>query len=167
MRNIFLVLLLVLVAVWIFRFVHPPVPLEEPGQASLDEGSHDVPDVGDEPVEPFAFVSDKGATVTLDFPQEADLISSPLVVSGSVSGTWFFEASFPVELTDWDGNIIAQGQAQAQGDWMTSQDVPFIATLEFETPTTGNNGFVILRKDNPSGLPENDDFLEIPIVFSP
>ena len=40
-------------------------------------------------------------------------ISSPLVISGEARGNWFFEGSFPVLLTDWDGKVIAQGVAVA------------------------------------------------------
>jgi hypothetical protein len=94
-----------------------------------------------------------------------DKISSPLVLTGEARGIWFFEASFPVILTDWDGLIIAQGYAQADTDWMTTDFVPFTSTLTFDKPTYKDNGFLILRKDNPSGLPENDEFVEIPIIF--
>src|SRR3989344_406857 len=98
-----------------------------------------------------------------------DAVTSPLGITGEARGTWFFEASFPVTLTDWDGKIIAQLPAQAIGDWMTEEYVPFGVTLTFDTPTPGdptvNRGFLILQKDNPSGLPEHDDALEIPVIF--
>jgi hypothetical protein len=92
-------------------------------------------------------------------------ISSPLVVTGEAKGTWFFEASFPVVLTNWDGLIIGQGIAQAKGDWMTENFVPFTATLNFTKPSYGKNGFLILKKDNPSGLAQYDDSIEIPVKF--
>jgi hypothetical protein len=103
-------------------------------------------------------------------PEQRD-ITSPLTVRGKARGSWFFEASFPVVLTDWDGRIIAQTAAQAKGDWMTSEFVEFEATLTFESPTATNSadyakrGTLILQKDNPSGLPENDDSREITIFF--
>jgi len=43
--------------------------------------------------------------------------------------------------------------------------VPFTATLTFTKPPYENSGTLILKKDNPSGLPQNDAALEIPIVF--
>ena len=76
-------------------------------------------------------------------------ISSPLVLTGEARGTWFFEASFPVVLTDWDGLIIAQGYAQADTNWMTTDFVPFKSTLTFDKPA----------------YKDNDDFIEIPILF--
>ncbi|MNI95059.1 hypothetical protein D3C73_1532640 [compost metagenome] len=49
---------------------------------------------------------------------------------------------------------------------MTDNYVPFSSTLTFEAPSAGGSGVLVLRKDNPSGLPENDDEIEIPITFS-
>lgn len=99
--------------------------------------------------------------------REGQAISSPLVIEGEARGGWFFEGSFPVVLTDWDGLIIAEGVAQAQGDWMVDDFVDFRAELEFNKPDTivSNRAALILKKDNPSGLPENDDALEITVFF--
>jgi hypothetical protein len=104
--------------------------------------------------------------IKVSYPTSGSEISSPLVITGEARGTWFFEASFPIVLTDKDGVTITQGIATAQSDWMTEDFVPFTATLNFEKPSSGENGFLILKKDNPSGLPENDDELKIPIIFS-
>jgi len=92
-------------------------------------------------------------------------ITSPLEITGQARGPWFFEADFPVILTDWDGLIITEHYAIAQTDWMTTDFVEFKATLEFEKPELYNRGSLILKKSNPSDLPENDDALEIPIFF--
>jgi len=94
-----------------------------------------------------------------------NIIKSPLTITGEARGYWYFEASFPVVLVDWDGKIIAEGIATAQDEWMTEDFVPFEATLEFTKPSYGENGALILQKDNPSDLPELDDALEIPIKF--
>ncbi len=102
----------------------------------------------------------KDLNITID--QE---IASPLTITGQIRGIWFFEASFPVMLTDWDGKIIAQGIAKAKGDWMTENFVPFEATLTFVKPEYKNTGTLILKKDNPSNLPQNDAAIEIPIKF--
>jgi len=109
--------------------------------------------------------SERGETIFLDGLSASGKISSPLTIHGRARGTWFFEASFPVMLVDWDGRIIAQAPAQAQGEWMTEDFVPFKATLEFNKPAYKNNGALILKKDNPSGLPEYDDAVEAPVVF--
>lgn len=107
----------------------------------------------------------KDDLIVLKTPYPGQTVSSPLEIKGEARGTWFFEASFPVFLTDWDGLIIAQGIATAKSEWMTEDFVPFEAKLEFIKPNVKNNGSLILKKDNPSGLPQNDNALEIPVFF--
>jgi hypothetical protein len=97
-------------------------------------------------------------------PQPNQVVGSPLDIEGEARGTWFFEATFPVKLLDANDDVIATYFAQAQGEWMTEDFVPFKAQLVFEKPTT-DTGILILEKDNPSGLPENDASIEIPIRF--
>ena len=103
--------------------------------------------------------------IKIDNPRPNQTIESPLIIQGEAKGLWFFEGDFPVILTDWDGLIIAETFATAQSDWMTEEFVGFKAEIEFAKPELYNNGILILQKDNPSGLPENDDALEIPIFF--
>ncbi len=104
-------------------------------------------------------------------PVSGDIIESPLEIKGEARGTWYFEANFPIILTDWDGRIIAETYAQAQGGWMTEDFVPFTAMVKFESPYKEGdpdfmgNGFLILQKANPSGLSKNDDVLEIMVRF--
>src|ERR1035437_2610814 len=111
---------------------------------------------------------DKSDLIRVDSPRANDTVSSPLTIKGQARGNWFFEASFPVVLTDWDGKIIAQGVAQAKSDWTTTEFVPFEATITFtaDKKAYSNKGTLILKKDNPSGLPKNDDALEIPVLFN-
>jgi hypothetical protein len=101
--------------------------------------------------------------VTTPLPNEE--ISSPVIIEGRARGFWFFEASFPVMLSDSKGNIIARGVAAAKADWMTEDFVPFSTELKF-TPDYGKSGVVILRNDNPSDLQENNRQLTIPVFFS-
>ena len=102
--------------------------------------------------------------IKLESPLAGDMVSSPLKITGQARGNWYFEASFPVKLVDDNGILLAQGPAQAQGEWMTSEFVPFEATLEFKIPAT-SAGTLMLRNDNPSGDPARDKELRIPVVF--
>lgn len=104
------------------------------------------------------------ADITVAQPQPNTQVSSPLTVTGAARGTWYFEASFPVRLLDGNGNEIAVVPAQAQGDWMTTDFVPFIATLTFSPPSTAT-GTLVLEKDNPSGEPQNAASVSIPVTF--
>jgi len=92
-------------------------------------------------------------------------IASPLAISGKARGSFYFEATFPVKLEDAHGNVLAQGHAQAKSDWMTSDFVPFTATLTFVQPAPGTVGTLVLMNDNPSGDPANQKELDIPVVF--
>ncbi len=106
----------------------------------------------------------KANLITIGNVAAGDQVSSPLTITGEARGYWYFEASFPVKLLDGDGNQLAIAPAQAQGEWMTEDFVPYSVTLTYPTPPTPT-GTLILMKDNPSGLPENDDFLSIPVIF--
>jgi len=107
--------------------------------------------------------------IQVDSPRANETVASPLTITGQARGNWFFEATFPIILADWDGKIIAQGHATALSEWTITDFVPFSATLEFTAPKpikgVVNRGFLILKKDNPSGLPQYDDSLEIPVLF--
>ncbi len=129
----------------------------------LDESQEDQNEV--EQIEDnLPIIDEESDLIYLQSPQPGDIVTSPLTITGEARGYWFFEASFPVLLTNWDGLIIAQGIATAQGDWMTEDFVPFTAVLEFEEKQEySDRGTLILQKDNPSGLPEHDDALEIPV----
>ncbi len=101
-------------------------------------------------------------------PQAQQIITSPVQIVGEAKGYWFFEASFPVKLLDSEGNELAQGIAQANplagGDWLTEDFVPFVATLTFTQPVA-DSGTLILQNNNPSGLPEYDVQISIPVIF--
>ncbi len=112
-----------------------------------------------EPEEP-----EEVSLITVDSPQPNDTITSPVHIEGQARGYWYFEASFPVKLYDADDNLIVSSAAQAQSDWMTEDFVPFELDLTFPTPATAT-GKLVLEKDNPSGLPENDASIEIPVTF--
>lgn len=98
--------------------------------------------------------------------KEGDTINSPLVVEGKAKGTWFFEASFPIKITDEAGTVLGSSYVQAQGEWTTTDFVPFKGEISYASKE-GGKGFLVLAKDNPSGLPENDKEIKIPVVLSP
>ena len=135
-----------------------PVMESYPRQCRTKEGRTFTENIGNE--------IEKQDLIHLNSPRPNQTIQSPLVIEGEARGYWFFEADFPVVLTDWDGLIIGEAIARAQGDWMTEDFVPFKAEISFQPPAYSNRGSLILRKDNPSDLPENDDALEIPIFFA-
>jgi hypothetical protein len=107
---------------------------------------------------------EKNDLIRVDSPRPNQTVESPLLITGQARGNWFFEASFPVKLLDENGSELDAAIATAKEDWMTEDFVPFFVKLEFTVPK-GKTGSLILKKDNPSGLPENDDELRIPVAF--
>ena len=136
-----------------------PVMESYPRQCRTKEGQSFSENIGNE--------LNKTDIIRLASPRPNQMVKSPLIIEGEARGIWFFEGSFPVVIVDWDGRIIGEAIAQAEGEWMTEGFVPFKATIKFEQPTYSNQGALILRKDNPSGLPEHDDALEIPVRILP
>ena len=104
--------------------------------------------------------SSENVKVTLPFPGATVL--KKFTASGHARGTWFFEASFPVQVKDPSGNVVGTGIAQAEGNWMTEDFVRFTAPVTIEN-YSGPATFVLM-KDNPSGLPEHDDSVSFPIT---
>jgi len=111
---------------------------------------------------------DLSEKVIVNTPAANSEASSPITVSGSAPGNWFFEAVAPVSVVNWDGLIIGEGYVTADGDWMTTDNVEFSGTVTYElaADTPYNRGWLILKRDNPSGMPENDAAVEIPIILS-
>lgn len=133
-----------------------PVAESYPRQCRTPDGETFREDIGNE--------LEKDDRIRIAAPRPNTVIRSPLAVTGVARGNWFFEASFPITLLNAAGTEIATAVAQAKGEWMTTEFVPFEVTLTFEkAPTEG--GTLVLKKDNPSGLPEHDDELRIPVMF--
>lgn len=174
-KNIFIFVLILAVTLLFFMFTRSiyngkditnfeecvvagnPVMESYPRQCNSKDGKHFVEDIGNE--------LEKVDTIRIFTPRPNEEVSSPLIITGEARGTWFFEGSFPVVLTNWDGLIISEHYATAEGEWMTENFVPFTSTVEFKNPPYKEQGTLILKRDNPSNLPEYDDALEIPVIF--
>lgn len=106
----------------------------------------------------------ENSEIVIDSPLANSIIESPVQLSGQAVGTWYFEASFPVRIYDDNDVELGAGFVTAQADWMTEEAVPFSGTLNFSLPTT-TDGYLIFHNDNPSGLPQYDRQIEVPIKF--
>jgi len=145
-----------------------PVAESFPRQCFVPNGAgftEEIKQTETEAAEYVEYTSQKGEIVKIKTPRSGYVIGSPLIIEGQVKGSWSFEASFPLELLDANKKLIVEDHATLQGDWMSEEYVSFKATLNFKNPAGLTNGFLVLRKDNPSGLAENEDFLEIPVGF--
>jgi hypothetical protein len=101
--------------------------------------------------------------VVVTAPQAKEHVGHTFTVAGVAPGPWFFEAQFPTQVRDTSGTIVGRATAMAQGSWQTEKLVTFTASMQIDATFHGD-AKLILMKDNPSGLPEHDDAVEIPIV---
>ena len=122
------------------RTTNPTIPTEQETMASLAD------------------------TITVSKPKRHSVVTTPLTVEGWARGNWFFEGSAPAIMTDSTGKVLATGTLHALGDWMTTDYVAFRGIFSYALPIT-KTGTLILRNDNPSGDPDKQKELYIPVVF--
>ncbi len=140
--------ILIVIAALVLVLVPAPGKVKAPTGDSVSSTPASLPDV-----------------ITVDTPLPNASVSSPMGVTGKARGNWYFEASAPYQLKDATGQVIAQGHIDALGDWMTTDFVPFSAKITYPAQPAGSVGTLVLMNDNPSGLPENQKQLVIPVKF--
>lgn len=116
------------------------------------------------------FLSQKNQTqmnlsdiIHLSKPQPYDIISDTLIIEGEAKGNWFFEGTAPFVVLADDFSTVTSGFIEAKGDWMTENFVPFYK--EVKLMPRSENGYLVLKNDNPSGLTEKDLYFMIPLKF--
>lgn len=152
-----ILLVVIVVLAWILFAV--PRPAEAPTTATSTGSGQATTTASPEPLH---------TRVKVISPRAGATVGKSFSVTGEAPGNWYFEAVFPIQVRDKDNNKIGQTQGQASppagGDWITEAQVPFKATMTLDTAYSGSATLVLLR-DNPSGLPENDDSFEVPITI--
>lgn len=88
--------------------------------------------------------------IRVSTPPPGAVVGKEFKVTGEARGGWYFEATFPVEVRDRDGKVLVSTYAQAKGEWMTTDLVPFESNVKVPESYIGP-ATVVLRKDNPSG----------------
>ncbi len=103
--------------------------------------------------------------INIDSPREGSVIKSPLTISGTATGRWFFEAEFSAQLLDEQKNQIGLAIIRSQKDWMTDQFIPFKGTMTFKG-RPGSKATLILSPANPKGDPlRPEDEIRIPVIL--
>lgn len=136
------------------------------GFIKLQENSKLTPEVPiDEPSNEakITYINATADKIVPELPFPGAVTGKEFTAIGKARGTWYFEASFPVTLLDKDGNKLVETYATAQGEWMTTEFVPF-TSQSISTTYTGP-ATLVLHKDNPSGLPEHDASISFPITI--
>jgi hypothetical protein len=109
------------------------------------------------------YINATSGVISVTTPTPDSVTGKEFEVHGVARG-WYFEGSFPVVVLDKDGKSLVVTPAQAQGDWMTSSPVPFIAKIKVPNTYIGK-ATILLKKDNPSGLSEHDASMSFPIII--
>ena len=102
--------------------------------------------------------------IVLNSPTPGITVGHSFSVTGQARGTWYFEASFPIEVTKPDGSVLVQTHGSAQGDWMTPDFVPFSASVD--VGSYRGLATLTLKRDNPSGMPSYDASISLPITIT-
>lgn len=136
-----------------------PIMESYPRQCRTPDG----PTYTEELAEQTTYTNATANLIVVDTPFPGSVTGKAFSVVGKARGTWFFEASFPIELVDQNGTRLTIAVAQAEGEWMTTEFVPFKADITVPASFTGP-ATLIMRKDNPSGLAEYDASISFPIT---
>ena len=106
--------------------------------------------------------------VIFDNLNNHDRLKPGQMITGEVSGRWFFEGSFPVQLKDLNGTSFATVIATTAEDWMTTEHVSFSIAMPNHFSYTGI-GSLYLKKDDPSDgeapFDPAKDEQTIPVIF--
>lgn len=172
------ILILIVVGVWFgfFRTVENPSPTvlsfencvkagypvmeSYPRQCRTPDGRI----YAEETAEKITYFKATADNIMVDLPFPGAVTGKDFSVIGKARGNWFFEASFPIEVLDKEGKLLTTGIAQAQGEWMTMDFVPFKADIKAPQSYIGE-ATLVLKKDNASGLPEHDASISFPITI--
>lgn len=112
----------------------------------------------------ITYTNSSSDLIVVDLPYPGAVTGKTFSVMGKARGTWYFEASFPVKVLDKNGQVLWQGPAQAQSEWMTDDFVPFKVDVTVPTSYIGP-ATLVLNKDNPSGEPARDASISFPFTI--
>lgn len=138
-----------------------PVMESYPRQCRTQDGRTYVEEL---PAPEPTYVNATADNIKVMSPTPGSVTGKPITIMGEARGGWYFEASFPIEVRNGAGAVIATGIAQAQGEWMTNNFVPFVATIQIPANYIGE-AVLVLMNDNPSGMPENARSVSFPITI--
>ncbi len=129
------------------------------------------------------FISKKPATPNVPVPaisgdtidlvslsiKPGDVVTEGEVITGTLKGNYFFEATARAGILDKDKNWMTGFPIQATSDWMTEGSVDFKMVVSYavdDTPVNiGGPGYLRIMNDNPSGERARDKFIDIPVIF--
>lgn len=137
-----------------------PILESHPRQCAVPGGATFTEDIDDD----ITYQNANSQDIKITNPQPGATVEREFEVTGQAVGAWFFEASFTVEVVAPSGDRVAQTIVNAEGDWMQEGLVNFKSEIVQLPSAYEGEATLILRKNNPSGLPQNDASVSIPIT---
>lgn len=129
------------------------------GYLRLSRGSVSQPTAGN-----TVYSNSTPHVIVVSAPTPGARVGKRFTVSGIARGNWYFEASFPIVLMGSRGEILVRQPVQAKGEWMTEKFVPF-ETVIIAPETYRGPALLVLKKDNPSGIPQYDASVSFPVLI--
>lgn len=123
----------------------------------------DKREIFDQILSTFKFTDQKADGPVIVTPLANSKITSPVTISGTIPKSWTFEANFVIEIQDKNRNVIAASPSQVLFNNETDLIGKFSTLVNFDT--TAIEGYIVIKSDNPSGLPELQKTFEIPVKF--
>jgi hypothetical protein len=153
------IIILLLVLLFIVKNVPVPAPTGPHGEMQT-MGNTDKPDYQPVPLE----VSGNKDDLVFSSIKPGDSIGGEMTLLATVQGAYFFEGNIGITIEDAVGNILKQTHGTATTEWMTVGPVTFTFAFDL-TGIAPGSGYIVIRADNASGLPEHDKSIKIPVVF--
>ncbi len=163
MKNILLIILTASTVLFATLF------FVERAKAPVDRDSSDVPvvqdQVSDQP-EIYTVLSEVNEVpIYLESPDLREPLEECIFdIQGRVTGSWFFEGDFPVEIYTSNGEFLNTEIARTSDEWMTTDEVDFGVQINCLQASCSVDTRLRFIRDNPSDLRENDDFAEVDIT---
>jgi hypothetical protein len=163
--TLFVVFSLIIVLLLGYIFVKNPVPVQVQNiDPTPPVATPNNVTVVPTPVPVTPMISgDTGNFVSFSIAPGAT-VSGKMNATGSIKGGYFFEAVAQGMLLDANKHVLRKFQFAATTDWMTSGVVAFKASID-ATGIAPGAGYIRIANDNPSGIPANEKYIDIPVVF--
>jgi len=137
-----------------------PVSGQNPRQCKTSDGRT----FAEEIIPEITYKNSSADLVVVSLPYPGAVSGKVFSVTGKARGSWYFEGSFPIQVLDKNGKVLASVPAKANGEWMTSEFVPFTAEISIPESYTGEATLVLI-KDNPSDMRQYDASVSFPITI--
>ena len=103
--------------------------------------------------------------VDITTPLPNSEVTSPVTVTGRLKEGWFFEANAGLAVLDKNKKPITVSNIMASSEWMTADWVSFSGKIAYPISYKGQEGYIQISNDNPSGMPEKSKTFLIPVTF--